>query len=109
MSDEKAIVVNLDDSPGFQRLLAGLPQTCGMKSGRVCLEPGEELGRHSTKDREEMLIFLSGTGRLIIEQGQSLPIGAGKVSYISPNTQHNVKNTGSEPLIYIYCTAPVGG
>jgi mannose-6-phosphate isomerase-like protein (cupin superfamily) len=109
MSDEKAIVIDLDGSPGFQRLLAGVPQTCGMKSGRVYLELGEEVGQHSTNQREEMLIFLSGTGQLIIEQGQTFHIGKGKISYIPPNTQHNIKNTGSEPLIYIYCVAPVAG
>jgi mannose-6-phosphate isomerase-like protein (cupin superfamily) len=35
-------------------------------------------------------------------------VGNGKICYIPPNTEHDVKNTGSEPLVYIYCVAPAG-
>ena len=109
MVSEKVLVIDLDDSGEYQRLLAGQPQTCGMRSGRVCLQPGHGCGRHSTDSREELLVFLSGRGLLLIGESDSFPIGSGKVCYIPPHTKHDVKNTASEPLIYIYCVAEING
>ncbi|MFA5239020.1 MAG: cupin domain-containing protein [Phycisphaerae bacterium] len=104
----KVLVIDLVDSSEYQRLLAGRPQTCGMRSGRVYLKPGETCGRHSTEQHEEMLVFLSGKGTAMIgEQESPYDVAKGKVSYIPPHTIHNVKNTGAEPLIYIYCVTPI--
>jgi quercetin dioxygenase-like cupin family protein len=104
----KALVIGLTDAPEYQPLLSGKPQTCGMRSGRVYLKPGEDCGQHSTKAHEEMLVFLSGKGTALIgEKETAFEVGQGKVSYIPPQTVHNIKNTGTEPLIYIYCVAPV--
>lgn len=101
-------VIELNNKAEFQRLLDGKPGTCGMRSGRVYLQPGESCGRHSTNDREEMLIFLSGKGLALIgEEEDSFEIGGGKVAYIPPQTIHNIKNTETEPLVYIYCVSPV--
>jgi mannose-6-phosphate isomerase-like protein (cupin superfamily) len=104
---EKVLVIELSNKPENQKLLSGLPQTSGMRSGRVYLAPDQSCGRHSTKDREEMLVILSGWGKLLIGEKESFDIGQGKVLYIPPNTIHDVKNTGSGPLIYVYCVAPV--
>jgi mannose-6-phosphate isomerase-like protein (cupin superfamily) len=107
-SEKKVSIIDLDGSGDYQKLLGGEPQTCGMRSGRVYLQPGETCGRHSTKDYEEMLVFLSGRGMALIgEEENEHPVGKGKVSYIPPHTIHNIKNSGTEPLIYIYCVAPV--
>ncbi len=108
-SSEKTLVIDLNNKPENQKLLAGLPQTCGMRSGRVYLAPDQACGQHSTKDREELLVFLSGRGDLQIGEKECFKVGTGKVSYIPPNTIHDVQNTGTEPLIYIYCVAPVAG
>jgi mannose-6-phosphate isomerase-like protein (cupin superfamily) len=104
----KVSVISLTDKTEYQRLLAGRPQTCGMRSGRVYLQPGETCGRHSTEQHEEMLVFLSGKGTALIGKEESpFEVGRGKISYIPPYTIHNIKNTGTEPLIYIYCVTPV--
>jgi len=108
-SSQKVIVIDLNEMAENQRLLEGRPQTCGMRSGRVFLHPGQSCGQHSTKQNEEMLIFISGQGLLLIGEKDQFMVGQGKVTYIPPNTVHDVKNTGSEPLIYIYCVAPVSG
>lgn len=108
VSSKKVLVVDLNELAEYQRLLEGKPQTCGMRSGRVYLQPGQACGQHSTEQKEEMLIFLSGRGELLIDEKESFQVGRGKVSYIPPHTCHDVKNTGSEPLIYIYCVVPVG-
>lgn len=105
-SSEKAFVRELNDQPEYQRLLGGKPETCGMRSGRVYLEPGKDCGQHSTEDHEELLVFLAGAGEVEIGGSDSLGVGVGKVAYIPPQTAHNVRNTGPEPLIYIFCVAP---
>ncbi len=104
----EAFVVELQSAEGFQRLLDDKSQTCGMKAGRVYLNPGESCGQHSTKEREELLVFLSGSGQAVIEGSDAFDVGSGKVAYIPPQTFHNIKNTGDEPLIYVYCVAPAG-
>ena len=106
-STQKTLVIDLNNDPENQRLLAGKPGTFGMRSGKVYLAPGQSCGQHSTKDREELLVLLSGTGEVIIGENEKFPVGRGKVCYIPPQTPHDVKNTGDEPLIYVYCVAPV--
>jgi mannose-6-phosphate isomerase-like protein (cupin superfamily) len=106
---EKVLTIELNNKPENQKLLSGLPQTSGMRSGRVYLAPDQSCGQHSTKDREEMLVFLSGRGKLLIGEKDSFDIAQGNLSYIPPNTIHDVKNTGSGPLVYVYCVAPVSG
>ena len=106
-SPQNVLVIDLDDKPENQRLLAGAPQTHGLRSGRVYLSPGQSCGLHSTKDREELLVFLGGEGEIIIGQDNRFQVGKGKVCYIPPRTDHDVKNTGSKPLVYVYGVAPV--
>jgi mannose-6-phosphate isomerase-like protein (cupin superfamily) len=108
MPSGKVVVIELNSDSEYQPLLGGKPQTCGMRSGRVYLKPSQDCGRHSTEEHEEMLIFLSGSGTALIgEKGDAFEVGKGKICYISPHTIHNIKNTSSEPLIYVYCVAAV--
>lgn len=106
---EKALIIDLSKSPEYQKLLDGKPQTCGMRSGKVYLKPGASCGQHSTKNNEEVLVFLAGKGLLLIGESENFHVGEGKVCYIPPNTVHDVENNGNEPLIYIYCVAPISG
>jgi mannose-6-phosphate isomerase-like protein (cupin superfamily) len=108
MLSGKVLVIHLTDNAEYQPLLSGKPQTSGMRSGRVYLKPGETCGQHSTKAHEEMLVFLSGRGTSLIgEEETAFEVGQGRVCYIPPHTVHNIKNTGTEPLVYIYCVAPI--
>jgi len=102
----KPFAVELEDTKRFQRLLDKNTQSYAMKSGRVHLEPDQSCGQHSTKENEEILIFLSGKGTALIEGSEPFEVGQGKAAYIPPETLHDIKNTGTEPLIYVYCVAP---
>ncbi|HUV64723.1 MAG TPA: cupin domain-containing protein [Sedimentisphaerales bacterium] len=108
-SSKKVLVIDLDKTCNNQKLLDGEPGTRGMRSGRVYLGPGLACGQHSTKDREELLVFLSGRGELLIGEKDRFQVGQGRVCYIPPQTPHDVKNTGAEPLVYVYCVTPVSG
>jgi len=108
MFNSKVRIIELKNDSEYQSLLAGKPDTCGMRSGRVYLKPGEDCGQHSTESHEETLVFLSGRGTSLIGEHQiPFEVGQGKICYIPPHTIHNIKNTGAEPLVYIYCVAPV--
>jgi len=107
MSSQKPLVIDLENSSEYQPLLAGRPQTCGMRAGRVFLKNGQDCGQHCTKDHEEMLIFLRGAGQAILQGHQNLNVGKGKIVYIPPHTVHNIRNTGDKALVYIYCVTPV--
>jgi mannose-6-phosphate isomerase-like protein (cupin superfamily) len=87
-------------------LLQGSPQTAGMRSGYVRLKPGETVGWHTTGKNEESLVILSGHGEARLE---GLPVRAFSgptLVYIPPATKHNVANTGSSILEYVYVVAP---
>ncbi len=105
--DRKPLVVELNDRPEYQRLLDGQSQTYGMKVGRVHLGAGASCGEHTTGEREEVLIFLAGSGRMLIgKQREVFDVSLGKVSYIPPETIHDIQNTGNGPLVYVFCVAP---
>jgi mannose-6-phosphate isomerase-like protein (cupin superfamily) len=96
----------LEDPADYHLLLTGVPQTCGMRSGRVRLAPGRSIGLHNTQGNEEILVFLAGRGVAQIGADARLQVGVGHVAYIPPQTAHDIVNTGTEPLVYVFCVAP---
>jgi len=88
-------------------LLKGEPQTCGMRSGSVKLRPGESVGWHSTGANEETLSILQGGGVAHFAGQKDLAIREQSLVYIPPNTKHNVTNTGTQVLEYVWVVAPV--
>ncbi len=79
-----------------------------MRSGFVRLKPGQSVGLHSTREQEEALVVLQGHGQAEVEGRDALPISARMLVYIPPRSRHNVTNTGTETLEYVYVVAPVG-
>ena len=87
-------------------LLQGPPQTAGMRSGFVRLEPGKSVGWHSTGQNEESLVILHGQGDALIEGLPKQSFAAPGFVYIPVATRHNVTNTGRETLEYVFVVAP---
>jgi len=87
-------------------LLHGVPQTAGMRSGFVRLKTGETVGWHTTGKNEESLVILRGSGEARIEGQPAQAFTAPAFLYIPPVTRHNVANTGSALLEYVYVVAP---
>jgi quercetin dioxygenase-like cupin family protein len=98
----------LDCSSGDCPLLKGAPQTSGMRGGSVKLRPGESVGWHSTGEHEEALVILHGSGVANIEGRAGVPVHEKMLAYIPPATKHNVTNTGTGLLEYVWVVAPVG-
>jgi mannose-6-phosphate isomerase-like protein (cupin superfamily) len=99
-------VINMECAASDCPLLSGPPQTAGMRSGFVRLKPGQTVGWHSTDKNEESLVILHGSGTALIEGSRNLAFKAPQLVYIPPETRHNVQNTGSETLEYVYVVAP---
>jgi len=77
------------------------PQSKQIKTGLVVLAPGEDVGWHITKKREEIIIILKGRG--IVEcQGQRKNVVEGDFIYIEAEKEHNVFNKSNEELRYLY-------
>lgn len=83
-------------------MIMGPPRTHTMRSGLVNLAPGKDVGLHSTEKNEEMLVILEGRGEVELEGFGRLMISAGRTAYVPPKTRHNVFNTGTAPLKYIF-------
>ena len=79
-----------------------------MRSGLVTLEPGAECGEHSTESHEELIVCLAGAGE-IDAAGRTTPLAAGHMAYNPPNTLHNVRNSGTTPMRYLFVVAPAPG
>jgi mannose-6-phosphate isomerase-like protein (cupin superfamily) len=97
----------LDCAGGDCPLLKGVPQTSGMRGGSVKLRPGESVGWHSTGEHEEALVILQGKGLANIEGRADVPVHEKMLAYIPPGTKHNVTNTGTELLEYVWVVAPI--
>ncbi len=105
MSDPKPFVLALPGAENYIEILGG-GNSVAMHSGRVLLPPGKDCGRHTTGHHEELIIVLSGEGELEVEGAGRTKVSAGMVAYNPPLTEHNVVNTGKQPLAYVYVVAP---
>jgi mannose-6-phosphate isomerase-like protein (cupin superfamily) len=100
-------VVSLSGDGKEVPILTGVPESAGMRSGRILLAPGESVGEHTTGDHEEVLVVLEGRGEIVLNGSRKLPVEANHAVYCPPRTVHNVTNTGTVPLRYVYVVAPV--
>ncbi len=94
-------------SPDSAQVLNGPPETVTMRSGYMVIVPSKSVGRHSTRNNEEAIVVLSGTGELKIIGGLTLHLRPYCVAYCPPNTEHDVTNTGTDTLRYVYIVARV--
>lgn len=94
--------------PGEQSyflLLKGAPETKSFRSGLVTLAPGKSIGVHNSGSNEEMLVPLEGQGELRFADHPAVVIKPGLITYAPAHTEHDVINTGTGRLRYIFITA----
>lgn len=63
------------------------------------LMPGSRIGFHRHETDSETLLVLSGTGKMITEQGEE-PVGPGSVQYCPCGAAHSLVNDGAEDLVF---------
>jgi len=89
----------------YMCVLSGPPETVTMRSGLVVLPPAKSVGKHSTEAFEEAVIVLAGVGEMRITGGPTFKLKPFVVAYCPPFTEHDVINTGAQPLRYLYIVA----
>lgn len=109
MEKPKAIVrvfcTQLKGTQRFLRLLGDSDKAKGLKSGLVTLKPKGLIGEHRTENKEEVLIILKGSATVYFGENKKLKASKNSFVFIPPETPHNVKNSGSKTLQYVYVTA----
>jgi mannose-6-phosphate isomerase-like protein (cupin superfamily) len=60
---------------------------------------------HRHKTNEELYLFLSGTGEILLD-GQVIPIVPGTCVRCSPQVARDWRNTGTEELVYVVIQYP---
>lgn len=103
MSYHTNIIKETQDNEYFRRVLS-----TGTNSQLVVMSipAGGEVGAETHKYTEQTLFFLSGTGEGEFD-GKKFPIVTGDVVVVVPGTEHNFRNTGTEPLkIYTVYSPP---
>jgi len=79
----------------------------GFCLGHVVLEPhGGQVPWHN-HPQEEIYYLLTGCGEMCVDQERQAVV-AGDVIEIGSGQFHQLTNTGTEPLEFIYCYAPAG-
>ncbi|MDD5253398.1 MAG: cupin domain-containing protein [Candidatus Omnitrophica bacterium] len=107
MRKEKLISIKLRGRQRFVRLLGDSTKLRGLCSGLVALQPGDSIGEHKTENKEEVLVIIKGNATIHYTKNKSIKAGPNTFIYIPPETVHNVKNSGSKILRYVYITARV--
>ena len=72
-------------------------------------EAGGVGGRAYDGPWSEVLVILEGRGELWFRDFPSLAAAEGHLLYVPPETVHDVRNTGTAALRYLYIVAPVTG
>jgi len=100
----KAIPLEPGDK-SYMLMLNGPPETKSFRSGLVTLEPGKSVGVHNSGVNEEILVPLEGQGELQFASHPPVTIKPGMITYAPAHSEHNVLNTGTGRLRYIFITA----
>jgi len=72
-----------------------------LHSGYVILDPGKEVGEHTTEGGEELIVMVEGKAE-IISHGHAETVEAPCVVFVPTHTVHNVRNRSKTLLKYVY-------
>lgn len=73
---------------------------------RVSVAPGAKNPPHRHASSEQIWVALRGAGRLLLENGQTVPFAEGDVVRFEDNDLHGFENTGGSEFEYMSVTSP---
>jgi len=106
-SGKRVFCLRLKGRQKFLRLLGDKDKDYGLRSGLVTLKPKEFIGEHKTEKKEEVIIVLKGRAIVYYGKRNKIKAATNNFIYIPAETAHNVGNSGSKILQYVYVTAKV--
>jgi mannose-6-phosphate isomerase-like protein (cupin superfamily) len=68
--------------------------------GRIALDPGAAVGEHLHDVDEEVYVILSGGG-VYFDGDTEYEVGPGDVTVTFRGERHGLRNTGTEPLVFL--------
>jgi mannose-6-phosphate isomerase-like protein (cupin superfamily) len=71
----------------------------------MSLPPGGEIGEETHPDVDQVLVFVSGEGKAILN-GEQSPVAAQSLCFVPARTTHNFINTGTSDLKLYTVYAP---
>lgn len=89
------IATTAQESPDFRRVLWTGTHT---QLVIMTIPPGGEIGEEVHEDTDQILTFVSGTGKAIVS-GQQRNVSQGDLVVVPAGRTHNFVNTGENPLI----------
>jgi mannose-6-phosphate isomerase-like protein (cupin superfamily) len=89
------IATEAEKSPDFRRVLWTGKHT---QLVIMTIPAGGEIGEETHEDIDQILTFVSGTGKAIIS-GSEKNVAQGDLVVVPAGTKHNFVNTGENPLI----------
>ena len=89
------IATEAEKSPDFRRVLWTGKNT---QLVIMTIPAGGEIGEETHEDIDQILTFVSGTGKAIIS-GSEKNVAQGDLVVVPAGTKHNFVNTGENPLI----------
>jgi mannose-6-phosphate isomerase-like protein (cupin superfamily) len=99
-------IVNLPSTDTNYVSVLEPPLSRKLHSGFVSLARGRAGEEHSTEAYEEMIVILSG--QAVLHSGNTDDtLTTGRVAYIAPHTKHQMRNSGTTPLKYLYIVTKV--
>lgn len=75
--------------------------------GTQTLPPGGFVREHAHDRNEEVLHFIAGTGKAIVE-GKEFPVGPGVTIFVGRNRRHKFINDGAGELHWLWLIVPNG-
>lgn len=73
---------------------------------RVTVQPGGVNERHAHEHSEQTWVALSGSGHLLLADGERRAFSAGDVARFPPRTVHGFENSSEAVFEYLTVTAP---
>lgn len=71
----------------------------------MTIPPGGEIGAETHPDTDQVLLFVEGEGRSVLD-GAEEDVGEGRLVFVRAGTHHNFLNTGDRPLRIVTAYAP---
>ena len=100
--------------PAFKRPVRGkqfIAEQLGLTSMELslnCLPPNVAVPfLHSHLEHEELYLFLSGSGEMLVD-GETIPVKGGSAVRVAPAGKRAWRNVGNEPLVYLVIQAKAG-
>jgi oxalate decarboxylase/phosphoglucose isomerase-like protein (cupin superfamily) len=111
-AEGKATWIGLDN-PGFRRKVFRTVdrELCGSEhlvAGITIFPQGEASSLHNHPESEEINVILSGHGEVVGADGSRQPFGPHDMMFVPKGLPHQHVNTGSEPLVLLWCYTPPG-